>query len=59
MPNNEWIKHGELLGNAGGVEIATSDDDLDGVGLCLVLGGTAPCCTPSASRGIAASRWRG
>jgi NAD+ kinase len=39
VPNNEWIKHGELLGQAGGVRIATSTDDLGGVGLCLVLGG--------------------
>ena len=39
VPNNEWLKHGELLGDAGGVELVTAGKDLDGVGLCLVLGG--------------------
>jgi NAD+ kinase len=39
VPNNEWNKHGEVLGSAGGVVLATGPDDLDDVGLCLVLGG--------------------
>ena len=39
VPSNEWLKHGELLGEAGGVKIAASADAMDGVGLCLVLGG--------------------
>ncbi len=38
-PNNEWSKHGDLLASAGDVVLATGPDDLDGVGLCLVLGG--------------------
>lgn len=39
VPNNEWSKHGDILGTAGGVKLATGPDDLEGVGLCLVLGG--------------------
>lgn len=38
-PRSEWEKHGELLGAMGGVVLATGSKDLEGAGLCLVLGG--------------------
>lgn len=39
VPNHEWGKHGGLLARAGGVTVAGSAEDLEGVDLCLVLGG--------------------
>ncbi len=39
MPHNEWLKHGELLGGRKGVRLSGSEEDMEGVGLCLVLGG--------------------
>lgn len=39
VPPNEWRKHSGLLAEAGDVNVATADDALAGVGLCLVLGG--------------------
>lgn len=38
-PATEWDKHGEILRGASGVSLATGPKDLEGVGLCLVLGG--------------------
>lgn len=38
-PAAEWEKHGEILRRAGGVGLASGPEDLEGVGLCLVLGG--------------------
>lgn len=39
MPPYEWDKHSDLLARAGGVALAEDPKELDGVGLCLVLGG--------------------
>jgi NAD+ kinase len=38
-PPAEWEKHGKRLDGLGGVKLAGATADLDGVGLCLVLGG--------------------
>lgn len=38
-PPNEWDKHGEVLRANGGAVLAAGVEDLQGVGLCLVLGG--------------------
>ena len=39
MPHTEFEKHGALLEEIGGVGLVEGASDLDGVGLCLVLGG--------------------
>jgi len=39
VPPSEWGKHSDLLARAGGVGLATDAKELEGVGLCLVLGG--------------------
>jgi NAD+ kinase len=39
VPPSEWGKHSDLLTHAGGVGLATDPKELEGVGLCLVLGG--------------------
>ncbi len=38
-PAYEWDKHGEILRANGSAVLAAEADDLQGVGLCLVLGG--------------------
>ncbi len=38
-PRSEWEKHGEVLKAMGGAVLATGSKDLEGAGLCLVLGG--------------------
>jgi NAD+ kinase len=38
VPDHEWVKHADLLAKAGGVTLADAED-LEGVDLCLVLGG--------------------
>jgi NAD+ kinase len=38
-PRGEWGKHGALLDRLGGVTVVDGPGDLDGVDLCLVLGG--------------------
>lgn len=37
--DNEREKHGALLDRMGGVQVISGEKELDGVGLCLVLGG--------------------
>jgi NAD+ kinase len=40
MPANEWAKHSDVLTQVGGVTMAADyQGELEGVGLCLVLGG--------------------
>jgi NAD+ kinase len=39
VPPAEWAKHSEALAGSGGVTVAAEAGDLQGVGLCLVLGG--------------------
>ncbi len=39
VPDNEIEKHGTLLKRLGAVRVVAGGNDLDGVGLCLVLGG--------------------
>jgi len=40
MPANEWAKHSDVLTRVGGVTMAADyQGELEGVGLCLVLGG--------------------
>ena len=39
LPLAEWGKHGDMLRGMNGVTLARDAKDLEGVGLCLVLGG--------------------
>ncbi|MFH0916822.1 MAG: NAD(+)/NADH kinase [bacterium] len=39
LPASEWDKHSGLLASGGGAVVTTDPQELDGVGLCLVLGG--------------------
>lgn len=39
VPPAEWDKHGDILAMVGEVTSAAKQNDLNGVGLCLVLGG--------------------
>lgn len=39
VPHSEFEKHEALLKEAGGIGLVRGPEDLDGVGLCLVLGG--------------------
>ncbi len=38
-PQTEWQKHAQIFNGTGGVEVVEGPTDLEGVGLCLVLGG--------------------
>ena len=39
VPQNEWDKHADALGNAGDIRLALEPDDLSAADMCLVLGG--------------------
>jgi len=39
VPQNEWDKHADVLGNAGDIHLALEPDDLSKADMCLVLGG--------------------
>ena len=39
VPSSEWEKHGDRFTDAGHVTLATDERQLEGAGLCLVLGG--------------------
>ena len=39
VPQNEWDKHVDVLGNAGDIHLALEPDDLSKADMCLVLGG--------------------